>query len=150
MAVATYTSTTFANVQPKNLVSGDQSVSGQVAWTATSTVGDVAFLCKIPAGAVVVDIIEDHTTGATAQGLSFGLASGGPGGSATFSCYIASGAQATMNRRSVLGSQTIVVSLSANDPTGYGIVACKVESGTTTTSLIVNFTVIYRMDGPLV
>jgi hypothetical protein len=147
--MATYTSTTFANNQPKGVHAGNMSISGQLAWGAASSVGDVGFLCKLPAGAMVVDVITDHTTGATAQGLSYGLASGGPAGSATFSCFIASGAQATINRRTVLGGVS-VVSLSANDPTGYGIFACKVDSGTATTSLFVNFTIIYRMDGPSV
>ena len=149
MAVATYTSTTFANNQPKGIHVGNQSVSGQLIWGATSTIGDVGFLCKLPNGAMVVDIIVDHTTGATTQALSYGLASGGPAGSATYSCFIASLAQATKSRITVMGVPA-VVSISANDPTGYGIFACKVESGTTTTSLIVNFTIIYRIDGPSV
>lgn len=149
MAVATYTSTTFANNQPKGVHVGNMSVSGQLIWGATSTVGDVGFLCKLPAGAMVVDIIVDHSTGATAQALDYGLASGGPAGSATFSCFTSALAQATVGRKTVLGVPA-VVSLSANDPTGYGIFACKVASGTTTTSLIVNFTIVYRMDGPSV
>lgn len=148
--MATYTSTTFANNQPKGIHAGNQSVSGQINLGATScSVGDVLFLAKLPAGAMVVDIIVDHTTGSTATGLSYGLASGGPAGSATFSCFIASLAIATVGRRTVVGVPA-VVSLSANDPTGYGIFSASVASGTMTTSLIVNFTVIYRMDGPSV
>lgn len=149
MAVATYTSTTFANNQPKGVHVGNMSISGQLVWGATSTVGDVGFLCKIPAGAMVVDMVVDHTTGATTQVLDYGLASGGPAGSATFSCFVAGLAQGTIGRRNVLGG-VLVVSLSANDPTGYGIFACKVASGSTTTSLFVNYTITYRMDGPSV
>lgn len=148
--MATYTSTTFANNQPKGVHAGNQSVSGQINLGATAcSVGDVLFLAKIPNGAMIVDIIVDHTTGATATGVKYGLASGGPAGSATFSGLIATLAIATKGRTSVMGVPP-VISISANDPTGYGIFAAKVGSGTMTTSLIVNFTLIYRMDGPSV
>src|SRR3569623_1197888 len=145
--MATYTCTTFNN-PAKAVHVGVNSVSGNFNLGATaSSVGDVIILAKLPVGARFVSIEEDHSTGATAQALSFGLASGGPGGSATVSCYIASGAQATANRKNVLGLPADV-SLSANDANGYGILAAKVESGSATTSLIVNFVFNYRIDGP--
>lgn len=144
--MATYTASTFVNNQPKSVHVGTNSVSGQYNFGATaSSVGDVIFLAKIPNGAKFVNIEEDHSTGATAQGVSFGLASGGPGGSATYSCFIASGAQATVNRRNVLGIPENV-SLSANDPNSYGILAAKVESGSATAALIINFNFSYRLD----
>lgn len=144
--MATYTSTVFANQQPKAVHVGVNSVSGSINLGATaSSVGDVIFLAKIPNGAKFVSIEEDHTTGGTAQGISFGYASGGPAGSATFSAFIASGAQATLNRKNVLGLPADC-SLSANDPNSFGILACKIDSGTATTSLIVNFVFNYRMD----
>lgn len=148
MAAATYTSTLWANT-PKAIQAGVSSVSGQLSgWGATkSTVGDVGFLCKVPHGATIIDIIVDHSTGATAQALSYGLTSGAAaGGGANLSCFVASGAQATMLRRSVIGGvQT--VSVSDADPNRYATFACLVESGTTTTSLVVNFTIYYRTDG---
>ena len=144
--MATYTSTVFANNPAKAVHVGVQSVSGSHNLGSTaSSVGDVIFLAKIPNGAKFVIIEEDHTTGAATQALSFGYASGGPGGSATFSAFIASGAQAALNRKNVAGIPADC-SLSANDPLGYGILACKVESGTATTSLIVNFVFNYRLD----
>lgn len=143
--MATYTATTFANWQPKDNTTGVQAVRGTITLPAASSVGDVVFLAKIPHGALPVDLIEDHSTGATAQGVSFGLASGGPGGSATFSCYIASGAQATKNRLSVLGLPA-AVSCSDGDPNRYGILAAKVESGSATTSLVINFAFSYLTD----
>ena len=143
--MATLTATTFAN-QPKSVHVGVNSVSGTYNSGATAaSIGDVIFLAKIPNGAKFVSIQEDHTTGATALGVSFGLGSGGPAGSATYSCFIASGAQATNNRKNVLGIPADV-SLSANDPNSYGILAAKVESGTGTTSLIINWIYNYRMD----
>lgn len=144
--MATYTSTVFANNQPKAVHAGVNSVSGSYSMGATaSSNGDIIFLAKIPNGAKFVLIEEDHSTGATAQALSFGYASGGPDGSATFSAFIASGAQATLNRKNVAGIPADC-SLSANDPNSYGILAAKVESGTATTSLIVNFVFNYRLD----
>lgn len=147
--MATYTSTVAANYPPKYVYAGDQSVSGQINLGATaSSAGDVLLLCKLPQGAVVVEVIENHTTGATAQGLSFGLGSGGAsGGGASYSCYIASGAQATQNRLSVQGPP-INISVSDSDPQRFAYFTAKVESGSATTSLIVNWTVLYRVDAP--
>ena len=145
MATATYTSTVFLNNQPKAVHAGVNSVSGSVMATAASTVGDVFFLAKIPHGAKFVDMQVDHTTGATTQALSYGLAVGGPGGTATYSCFIASGAQATILRKTVLGVPADV-SVSDGATDRYGILSAKVESGTPTTSLIVNFIFSYRMD----
>ena len=148
----TWTSTTFANLQPKGVHVGDMSQSGQVnlpndATTTKPSAGDVVFLCKIPHGAVIIDAWEDHTCADTI-GISMGLASGGPAGSATFSALIASGAKATFNRRSVLGYPGgITVSVSDNDPNRYGILAMKVESGSLTATVSINWGVVYRFDG---
>lgn len=145
MPVATYTCTIFNNA-PRAIHAGVNAVSGQFMWTATSTVGDVCFLAKIPHGATIIDLCVDHSTGATAQGLSYGLTRGAAaGGGANLSCFIASGAQATILRKTVLGLP-VQVSVSDLDPLRYGEFTAKVESGTTTTSLVVNFTIMYRMD----
>ena len=146
--MATYTSTIFANMQPKQGHIGNQSVGGFFSMGATaSSAGDVIFLAKVPNGAVVYDLIEEHTSGSTALGISFGLASGGPAGSATLSCFIAAGAQATFNRRTVLGiADGWTVSVSDNDPNRYGIICASPTSGTQTTSLKINFVCMYRAD----
>lgn len=157
MATATYTASTFKNNVAKVLPTGDMSIQGSVVWTATSTVGDVAFLCKVPHGAEIVDFWEYHTTGATTQVLNFGLSkgvvAGGAGGS---SCFVATGAQATMNRFSFANWKAatpgniapLVVSMSDTDTVRYSTLTGTVASGTTTTSLKVYFSLIYRMDGP--
>src|SRR6266702_1451785 len=156
MATATYTCTIFYNA-PKGIHAGTQSVGGTLAWGATSTVGDIGFLCKVPHGAKIVALYEWHTTGATAQALSFGLDRGvAAGGGGNLSCFVASGAQATMNRLSLaaapggsgLHHQPVQVSLSDLDPVRYAILTAKVESGTTTTSLFVAFQLSYRIDAP--
>lgn len=145
--MATYTCTTFNNV-PKAPHTGVQNISGVISLGATaSSAGDVIFLAKLPNGAVPVDLLEYHTTGATAQALSFGLAKGhSNGGGASLSCYLASGAQATSNRLSLAGAPLSVVSLSATEPLTYGILAAKVESGSATTSLQLNWSFSYRVD----
>src|SRR5258708_1145983 len=101
MAVATYTCTIFNN-PAKGIHAGSQTVDGVLVWGATSTVADIGFLAKVPNGAKIVDFYEYHTTGATAQGLSFGFDRGiAAGGAGNASCLIASGAQATTNRLSL-------------------------------------------------
>ena len=154
MAAATYTSTVYKNNTAKFLQIGNVTVSGQVAWTAASTVGDIGFLAKIPHGAKIVDFYEYHSTGATAQGLSFGFDKGvASGGGGNLSCLVSAGAQATMNRLSLAnspnaGNAPVQLSVSDTDPIRYCTLQAKVESGTTTTSLFVNFCLTYRFDGP--
>lgn len=146
MAVTTYTST-LQTATPKAPHIGDCSVAVNFIWPATSTVGDVLFLAKIPQGARILDLVEDHSTGATSQGVKFGFDRGiAAGGAGNLSILIAAGAQATKNRLSVLGLPPII-SLSDADPIRYAWFACKVASGTTTTSLVVNAVLTYTMDG---
>lgn len=146
--MATYTSTVFANQQPKAVHTGNMEVQGSITFPAASSAGDVAFLCKIPYGARIIDIKEYHTTGATAQGVSIGLARGfETGGGASLSCYMSGLTQATQQRLNwtTLPSR---VSGSASDPLSFGILAAKVESGSGTTSLKINFSVEFRVDEP--
>lgn len=143
--MATYTATIFANA-PKAVHAGVNSVSGQFnLGTQAATVGDILYLAKIPHGATIVDVVEDHTNGQGAFAVSIGLASGGPGGSATFSCFIANGAVNTVNRRNVAGVP-LTVSVSDNDAGRYGVLAAKLESGSLTTNTLINFSVLYRTD----
>lgn len=154
MATATYTSSVYKNNTPKFLQTGNVTVSGQLAWGATSTVGDIGFLAKVPHGAQIVDFYELHTTGAASQALSFGFDKGiAAGGAGNLSCLVSSGAQATMNRLSLAnspntGNAPLQLSLSDLDPVRYCTLQAKLESGTTTTSLFVNFCLTYRFDGP--
>jgi hypothetical protein len=154
MATATYTSTVYKNNMAKFLPYGNATESGQVLWTATSTVGDIGFLCKVPHGAKIVDFYEYHSTGAATQTISFGFDKGiAAGGGGNLSCLGSGLAQATMNRLTLAaspntGNGPIQISLSDTDPIRYATLQAKVESGTTTTSLYVNFCLTYRFDGP--
>lgn len=144
--MATFTATLYANT-PKAVHAGVNAIS--VAYNHGANVasaGDVVFLAKLPHGARIVDFIEDHSTGAASHAVSFGLAKGGPGGSATLSLLIASGAQATKNRLSVIGLPP-VVSVSDGDGERWGILgAILAEAGTATTSLKINVTCLYTAD----
>lgn len=148
--MATYTSTTFANQQPKGVHVGRLSVGGQTVVPQTGTApsaGDIVFLAKIPHGAVIEDIIVDHTCADTIA-ISYGLASGGPAGSATFSALAAGVAKDTLTRRTAKGLPGgLTVSCSDNDPNRYGIFSAKVESGSLTATATINFVVIFRNDG---
>lgn len=158
MATSIYTSNTYKNAMPKaNPTSGVLSVEGFVMWGATSTVGDVAYLCKVPHGAEIVDFWEYHSSGASTQVLNFGLSKGVvAGGGSGVSCLVASGAQATMNRFSFANWKAatpgnlapLTVSVTDLDTVKYAILQGTLASGTTTTSVKVFFSLQYRMDGP--
>lgn len=146
MAVRTLTCSVF-DAPAKNVHVGVQSVSGNYTGDATAyTIGDVIFLAKIPHGAKYVSCEFDHSTGSTAFGVDYGFASGGAaGGGSSLSALVTAGAQASILRKTVAGVPADI-SVSDNDTARYGILAAKVASGTTTTSLVINFTYCYRMN----
>jgi hypothetical protein len=151
MAVATYTSTVFTNVAPKQVHTGNITVSGQyISGSTAHTLGDIIFLAKIPHGAKIVDMAVDHSTSETALGVDYGLAKGGADqGAASYSVFSSALATATVGRisaRRASGSGPITVSVSDSDPVRYGIFSAKPVSGSATTSLIINFSITYRCD----
>ena len=148
MATTTYTCTVF-DAQPKAVQEGVVSVSGTINSAAVAwSTGDIVFLAKIPHGAKYVSMQVDHSTGATAHAIDYGWAKGGAaGGAASYSALIAAGAQATILTKNVMGVPADV-SCSDSDPNRWGILAAKVGvTGTTTTSLFINFIYTYRTDG---
>jgi hypothetical protein len=149
--MATYTSTVFANQQPKGVHVGRLSVGGQAVVPGTGTApsaGDIVFLAKIPHGAVIEEIIVDHTCADTIA-ISYGLASGHTtGGNASLSALAAGVAKDTLTRRTAKGLPGgLTISCSDNDPNRYGIFSAKVESGSLTATATINFLVIFRNDG---
>lgn len=142
-----YTATTYMN-PAKRVHAGVNAVAISYNSGATAlAAADIVLLAKIPHGARIVDFWEDHSTGATAHAVSFGLKTGGPGGSATYSLLISAGAQATKNRLSIMGIPPLV---SVSDASGerFGVLAAKVaETGTATTSLKINCVCLYVCDG---
>jgi hypothetical protein len=154
MAVATYTSSVFANLQPKAPHIGNVTVSGQysnLSATTLVTVGDTILLAKIPHGAKIIDMQVDHTTNETALGIQYGLASGAvAGGGASYSCFSATLAKGTISRITVqrpFGSGLQAVSVSDNDPNRWAAFSATILSGTASTSFAINFQITYTMDG---
>lgn len=146
--MATYTASLFANT-PKALHAGVTAINvNYQSGAVTASAGDVIFLAKIPHGARILEVIEDHSTDATAHAVDIGLATGGAaGGGAHLSLFVKAGAQATKNRLNVLGIPP-VVSVSDGDAGRYGILSCKTAAtGTGTVSLMLNVTVLYTCDG---
>ncbi len=152
--MALQSSTNINLAMQKAVHIGNQSISGTstipLAAGAPSS-GDQLLLAKIPHGAVIIDFFEDHTCADTI-GLDFGMQTGVvAGGGGNQSCFLAAGAKATFNRRNVVtagnGGQGITVSVSDLDPNRYGALMAKVASGSLTSQVTINWTIIYRMDG---
>lgn len=150
--MATLTTTLYAN-QGDNTVKSPHTGVVTLAGTynsgaTTASAGDILFLAKIPHGARIVNFLERHSTGATAHGISVGLARGyATGGSASLSLIIASGAQATLNFKNTDDEGWPTISVSDADRLRFGVLAAKLgEAGTATTSLKISYTVSYTMD----
>lgn len=145
--MATYSASVMNN-QPRRVHAGVNGVWGtfQMPGTTATSAGDIIFLAKIPNGARIIGVACDHSSGSTALGVSYGLALGTTaGGGASYSAFVSSGAQAT-NLVALAGSLPFTISCSDNDPNRYGIFSAKVESGTMTTSVLMNFRVTYEVD----
>lgn len=145
--MATLTSTVFANNQPRNLVTGNITVSGTFNWgAATCSAGDVVFLAKVPHGAHPIELRIDHTGSSTVMTCDYGWATGGAsGGGASYSALISGAVISTITRTNVKG-RLADVSVSDNSPANYGILSAKVEACSGCTSAVINFTFTYSMD----
>lgn len=146
MAVSTLTTTTFMN-PPRSVHAGVNEVAGSFNSGASvfGTAGDTLFLAKLPHGAKIMSFEEDHSSGATTNVWSSGLTTGGPGGAASLSAFIASGVQATSNRAQA-GSLPLFVSNSDLDPNRFGILSMTGNGGASaTTSIIVNWRCTYTV-----
>jgi hypothetical protein len=111
-----------------------------------SSVGDIIFLAKVPNGAVIVDFKEDHSTGATAMALDFGLANGTPERRrASLSAHRGGRAgDGEPQRRQRLDG----LAISSRRTTRSDSASSRPRwSGTMTTSLIINWVLSYRVDG---
>ena len=145
--MAEYTATTYMN-PAKRAHSGVNAIAISYNFGATAaSAGDVVLLAKLPHGARILDLKEDHTCGADACAISIGLKTGGPAGAATVSAYLASGTITAVNRMAIKGIPPLV---SVSDASGqrFGILQAQVTTiGTTTVSLVINCTVFYICDG---
>ena len=148
----TMTSSVFTNMQPKGPHVGVVTVRGTMnfpdATTTKPSVGDIAFLCKVPHGAVITDIRVEHTCADTI-GLDYGVATGTTiGGSASYSAFVSALAKGTISRMSALNTSAgFTISVSDADPNRYGIVSAKIASVSAATATVtIYFTVEYSYD----
>lgn len=145
--MATYTSTQYL-VGPRSVHAGVNSQTFRYNLGATAaSAGDIVLLAKLPVGATITELVEHHTTGATACTVSFGYTSSQ---TTTYSAFISAGAQATMNRLGVAPSSTgglgYTVTLSDDATQRFATLTAKlVESGTGTTSLIITGNIQYTI-----
>ena len=140
MASTTYTSTLAARsgVQARAVHAGLNAVSVDWSSTGVLSASGVVFLCKIPEGARIHNIIEFHSTGATTSTLDFGWTDGD--GSHTYSGIASALVQATHNNRG--NNDSVVLPASG----GARIVTASLGAGTATTSLKMSLTVLYSLD----
>ena len=146
--MAEYTATTYMN-PAKKMNSGVNVIAVQYAWGAvTGSIGDVVLLAKIPHGARIVDMWEDHTTAQTALAISFGLKTGGPGGSATIALLGSALAKGTKNRIALGSGLVPLVSVSDASGDRFGVLQAQLASGSVTmVDAVINFNCMYITDG---
>lgn len=138
MTTATLTATTYNN-QPKSVESGAVTVTGSFNSGATSASGaTTVFLCKIPSGAKITYVAENHSTGAATCPMDLGI-------TGSISAFISAGSQGT---QLIANKMAFPYSVSQSDDTAiqYQSLIGTYTPGTSTASLIVNFAVTYSMD----
>lgn len=157
MATITLTASTLSVSSPakateKNTVTvGFFLNTGATAISASTT---PVFLCKIPHGATVLDYKVHHSTGATACAADYGYSGGGVP-TATYSAFGTAQAQAAYNVANkgpaATGQFTAgipqKISLSDDAQPRYTYFTGKYGTATGTTSLIIQGTLTYTMDG---
>jgi hypothetical protein len=146
MAV-TLTATLAASQPARAVHAGVNSVSGNYnsgASTLSDSPSGMVLLCRVPVGATIVDVVENHSTGANGgYGLSMGIRD--RGGSVTYAALLSDVAQATANRAGVTMPYD-VGDASSGTSNSYKYVVASKSSGTETTSLKINYTILYTMD----
>lgn len=131
--MATLTATFYANT-PKAVHAGLNVIRIDYTSSASVSAGDIHFLAKLPNGARVYDLVENHLTGAATCTIDLGLAKGTEsGGGVSISAFCSGVSAATQNRRTVLGIPPLV-STSDNDPDKFGILAAKIATISSATS----------------
>ena len=144
--MATYTTTTYANNQPKAVHVGVNNVSGSYLIALASSVGDTVLLAKLPQGAAITDSWIYASNGATGTGIQVGLQFGGAAGGGASLAAVFTEASTGATRRYSLNGLPPVVSVSDAHPDRFAALVATVQSGTMTTSLQIIFFINYKMD----
>lgn len=144
----TLTATAAASgVSPRELVPGLNAVpftfnSGSTSVDASAT---TIFLCKIPHGATITDFVAHHTIGAATCPADYGVSGGNgiTGNTSILASALATGSIA----RGKAGGIPVKISLSDDATTRFVYLQAVATPATATTSLIIQGTVYYTMDG---
>lgn len=138
--MATLTASTFARsaVRPH---AGGQTVTIHGSYNATAAIeasAQTILLAKIPNGAVIQDITEHHTTGATSCPMDFGI-------DGTLSAFSTQGTQGVVNRLAVGANLNYVCSLSDDAVQNYSILKATPVAASSTTSFKLSWSCSYTV-----
>lgn len=159
MATITLTASTLSTTVPAKITEKNTVTIGfflNTGATVISASTTPVFLCKIPHGATVLDYKVHHSTGATACAADYGYSGGGvPSANATLSAFGTAQAQAAYNSANKGPASTAQftagvpqkISLSDDAQPRYTYFTGKYGTATGTTSLIIQGTLTYTMDG---
>ncbi len=146
--MATLTATLAAsNRIPRAVHAGVNSISGSYNSSGSSlsdSGSSIVLLCKLPTGATVLEAIEYHSSGATTSPLNIGIRDGLTT-SMSVSVLFSSITQGAVNRAELQADGAGLL-LSATDAEQFKYVVASRDGGSVTTSLKVNFTILYTMD----
>lgn len=138
--MATYTHPRAASTASIRAVhAGVNSATAEYSFSVTMSAGDIVNLFKIPAGAVVVDVVARYTAATAAGPLQFGV-----------------GDDLTAERYILSISATGVTRATAGIPYSYsadGTIRATLTGSSASNSTIggtIRVTVLYKMDDPIV
>ena len=138
--MATLTASSFAKT-PRSMPSGVISAFGTFnsGSTKMEASAQTVFMLKLPNRSQIIDVIEHHTTGATSAPTDIGI-------DASLSALASQATQGIVNRVSIGQRTPYQVSISDDATANYGILKVTPTLASSTTSYIVNITVLYTMD----
>lgn len=146
--MATITATLAKSFSPvRSVHAGMNGISAKFntgARVTSASASQVILLCKLPVGATVVDLHENHSSGAASRPLNFGIRDG-RSTSLTAEAIASNVAQAQVNR----GGLNLPYTLSATSGELFKYVTCSsADEGApdASASVQINYTIFYLID----
>ena len=138
--MATLTATAFSS-PPRAVHAGlnSRTIEYNSGATEISVSATTVFLCKIPHGATIVDLVTHHSSGAATTPVDYGI-------DATLSAFISQATLGVITRAAVVANIPYKVSVSDLATNRFAILKATATPGTATASLIIKTTVFYTMD----
>jgi hypothetical protein len=125
-----------------NSISGSYN-SGSSVLSASGQ--SIVLLCKIPTGATVLEVIEYHSSGADTSPLNIGIRDGVTT-SMSVSVLFSAVTQGAVNRAELQADGPGLFLSAGTSTERFKYLIASRDGGSLTTSLKVNFTVLYTMD----